>query len=144
MPPTRVIFYQDDNGDVPVWAWLQALFQQNAKAYAKCRAYLNLLAEYGHELRRPHAENLGGGIYELRPRLGHVNYRILYFFHGQNIDLTNVPAGTYDLMHRVNAEMRLHELRYDNDAASVRIRLMWRNGTPSVRVLRTSQASAGC
>jgi len=68
-----------------VWAWLQALFQQNAKAYAKCRAYLNLLAEYGHELRRPHAENLGGGIYELRPRLGHVNYRILYFFHGQNI-----------------------------------------------------------
>ena len=43
-----------------------------------------------------------------------------------------------------NLELRLHELRYDNDAASVRIRLTWRNGTPSVRVLRTCQASAGC
>jgi Lysyl oxidase/WD40-like Beta Propeller Repeat len=66
------------------------------------------------------------------------------FFHGQNVDISHVPAGTYDLMHRVNAELRLHELRDDNDAASVRIRLTWRNGAPSVRVLRTCQATATC
>jgi hypothetical protein len=47
-------------------------------------------------------------------------------------------------MHRVNAELRLHELRYDNDAASVRVRLTWRNGAPSVRVLRTCQGTATC
>ena len=28
------------------------------------------------------------------------------FFHGQNIDITGVPAGIYDLMHRVNATMQ--------------------------------------
>jgi lysyl oxidase/WD40 repeat protein len=66
------------------------------------------------------------------------------FFHGQNLDITGVPAGTYVLMHRVNASMRLHELRYDNDAASVRLRLTWRAGYPSVRVLRSCPATANC
>jgi Lysyl oxidase/WD40-like Beta Propeller Repeat len=66
------------------------------------------------------------------------------FFHGQNIAVTAVPAGVYDLSHRVNAAMRLQELRYDNDAASVRIRLTWRAGAPTVRVLRTCQSSATC
>ena len=36
----------------------------------------------GHELRRPEADYLRDGIYELRIRRGHVNYRILYFFYG--------------------------------------------------------------
>jgi hypothetical protein len=66
------------------------------------------------------------------------------FFHGQNVDITGVRAGTYDLLHRVNAAMQLHELRYDNDAASVRIRLTWRKGYPSVRVLRRCPATATC
>jgi phage-related protein len=39
----------------------------------------------GHELRRPEADLLRDGIYELRARLGAVNYRILYFYHGRNI-----------------------------------------------------------
>jgi len=41
--------------------------------------------ELGHELRRPEADLLRDGIYELRARLGTVNYRILYFFHGRNV-----------------------------------------------------------
>jgi len=48
------------------------------------------------------------------------------------------------LLHRVNAGMGLQELRYDNNAASVRIRLSWHGGAPSVRVLRTCQATATC
>lgn len=66
------------------------------------------------------------------------------FFHGQNVNITGVPAGTYVLMHRVNATMRLRELRYDNDAASVRLRLSWKGGYPSVRVLRSCPATANC
>ena len=45
------------------------------------------------------------------------------FFHGQNNNITGVPAGVYDLVHRTNPNMTLHELRYENDAASVRLRL---------------------
>ena len=43
------------------------------------------LVELGYELRRPEADLLRDGIYELRARLGAVNYRILYFFHGRNV-----------------------------------------------------------
>src|SRR6266446_7035475 len=39
----------------------------------------------GHELRRPIADILRDGIYELRPSYQGVNYRILYFFSGKNI-----------------------------------------------------------
>lgn len=37
----------------------------------------------GHELRRPEADLLRDGIYELRVGLQGVNYRILYFFHAR-------------------------------------------------------------
>ncbi len=41
------------------------------------------LAECGHELRRPEADFLRDGIYELRTSFQSVNYRMLYFFHRQ-------------------------------------------------------------
>lgn len=40
-------------------------------------------AELGHELRRPEADYLGDGIYELRAKHSGINYRVLYFFHGK-------------------------------------------------------------
>jgi phage-related protein len=52
------------------------------KATAKCLAYLARLQSQGHWLRRPIADYLRDGIHELRPSLGGVHYRILYFFHG--------------------------------------------------------------
>lgn len=48
-----------------------------------CIARIDLLKERGHRLRRPHAENLGRGIWELRAKVEGINYRMLYFFHGQ-------------------------------------------------------------
>jgi hypothetical protein len=38
----------------------------------------------------------------------------------------------------------LRELRYDNDAASVRIRLRWGAGTPKVSVLRSCTGTETC
>jgi len=84
MPSTQVFFFQDE-GDVPVRGWLQGLRQTDKRVYAKCIARIRLLAQLGHELRRPLADYLEEDIYELRIRRGRVNYRILYFFHGQNI-----------------------------------------------------------
>jgi dipeptidyl aminopeptidase/acylaminoacyl peptidase len=66
------------------------------------------------------------------------------FFHGQNVDITGVPSGIYVLAHRVNAAMQLRELRYDNDAASVRIRITRTRDYPTVRVLRSCPATAIC
>jgi hypothetical protein len=61
------------------------------------------------------------------------------------IDPTTTPAGRYDLTHRSNADRVLLEASYDNNAASVELRLDWAgDGTPSVVVLNSCPASATC
>jgi hypothetical protein len=80
VPKTQVVFYCEKDGAVPVLDWFDSL---PAKAQDKCRVRIQRLAELGHELRRPEADLLRDGIYELRVGLQHVNYRILYFFHGR-------------------------------------------------------------
>ena len=60
-----------------------ALQRRDRRAYAACIARIYRLAAMGHELRRPEADYLRDDIYELRARRGRVQYRILYFFHGQ-------------------------------------------------------------
>lgn len=60
--------------------WLDRL---TAKAQDKCLARLKRLEDLGHELRRPEADYLRDGIYELRVGLQGVQYRTLYFFHGK-------------------------------------------------------------
>jgi len=80
MPITRVVFFREKDGGVPFVEWFGRL---PAHAKDQCLARLTLLRELGHGLRRPAAENLGGGIYELRTKSRNVNYRMLYFFHGQ-------------------------------------------------------------
>lgn len=77
---TQVVFYQEVAGSVPVLEWLDTL---PPKAQDKCRVKIERLQDLGHELRRPEADLLRDGIYELRVGLQRVNYRILYFFHGK-------------------------------------------------------------
>ena len=84
MPQTRVIFFQSE-GEAPVVNWLEELRISNPKAWANCRVRIDMLRQFGHELRRPSADFLRDGIYELRAKQGRVQYRILYFFHGRNI-----------------------------------------------------------
>lgn len=81
MPPTTVVFFQDDDGTAPVAWWLADLRRVEPRAFAKCVVRLERLRQLGHELRRPEADTLRDGIHELRARLGHVNYRILYSIH---------------------------------------------------------------
>jgi phage-related protein len=87
MPAINVVFYQDQPGESPVVDWLRKLNETNPKAFDKCRAAIARLAQLGHELRRPEADYLRNGIYELRVRLGSVNYRLLYFFHGRAVSV---------------------------------------------------------
>jgi phage-related protein len=56
--------------------------QLPAKAQDKCQVRVERLRELGHELRRPEADLLRDGIYELRASLQGIHYRILYFFYG--------------------------------------------------------------
>lgn len=80
MPRIDVLIYQETDGTVPLRDWLDGLGDEPR---GRCLARLALLEEHGHELRRPHAENIGNDLYELRVKFHHVNLRMLYFFHGQ-------------------------------------------------------------
>jgi phage-related protein len=80
MPKIKVAFYREDDGNVPILEWLDSLPE---KALDKCTVRIERLEQMGHELRRPEADLLRDGIYELRVGLQHVNYRMLYFFHGR-------------------------------------------------------------
>lgn len=75
-----VVFFCDEDGGAPFLDWFDRLTGQ---AKIRCRARLELLAEQGHQLRRPAADYLRDGIYELRAKVGRVQYRMLYFFHGR-------------------------------------------------------------
>ncbi len=81
MPRVEIRFFEDERGHVPAFEWLERLRAEDRRAYSRCRASLRRLAEFGHELRRPHADYLKGGIHELRVRVERRQLRLLYFFH---------------------------------------------------------------
>ena len=78
MPKTEVLIFAESNGSSPFLKWLD---KQPQKVQDKCIVFIERLEEYGYELRRPQADYLRDGIYELRIKRQGINYRILYFFH---------------------------------------------------------------
>ncbi len=89
MPITSILFYQEKEGDAPVVDWLNELKRKNPKGFLSCAARIDRLATYGHELRRPIADYLRDGIYELRAKHLNVQYRIFYYFEGKNVVVLN-------------------------------------------------------
>ena len=77
MPQTDVFFYAERNV-APALEWMDGI---GDKARDKLFYRVTRLEAAGYELRRPEADILRDGIYELRVGRQHVNYRLLYFFH---------------------------------------------------------------
>ncbi|AGA31536.1 type II toxin-antitoxin system RelE/ParE family toxin [Singulisphaera acidiphila] len=120
MPEIEIRFYREVDDSVPLLDWLVRL---PAEARDRCIARLSLLVEKGHELRRPHAENIGDGLYELRVKFYSENLRMLYFFHGRTITVVShgfskerkIPPGEIQLakarMDAFKAEPERHTFR---------------------------------
>lgn len=83
MAQTEVFFFREPKGDsVPFLEWLDEL---PMKVKSKCTERIDRLGELGHELRRPEADFLRDGIYELRASYQGVHYRMLSFFAGKAV-----------------------------------------------------------
>lgn len=67
---------------MPILDWLNEI---PVKVQAKCIERIDRLGDLGHELRRPEADFLRGGISELRASYQGVHYRMLYFFAGKAV-----------------------------------------------------------
>jgi phage-related protein len=101
MPETEVVLFAEADGSCPLIDWLDGL---PTKVQDKCIVKVERLAEMGHELRRPEADYLQDGIYELRVSHRGVHYRVLYFFHGKTAVISHglikekaVPAREIEL-----------------------------------------------
>lgn len=84
MPYTVLFVFRDADGRTPLLEWLATLQDRNRKAYRLALTLIRRLRECGFDMRRPGADILEDGIYELRWHVGKVQYRILYFFKGAN------------------------------------------------------------
>ncbi|MGH9631621.1 MAG: type II toxin-antitoxin system RelE/ParE family toxin [Bryobacteraceae bacterium] len=83
MAQTEVFFFREPKDKtVPLLEWLDGL---PTKVQAKCTERIDRLGDLGHELRRPEADFLRDGIYELRASYQGVHYRMLYFFAGKAV-----------------------------------------------------------
>ena len=117
MSRVAVVIYRETDGSVPFLDWFKKLSE---KAQDKCRVRLERLAALGHELRRPEADFLRDGIYELRVRLRTTNYRMLYFFHGRTAAVLShgvskedqVPTYEIDRAIARKAQFTAHPLRH--------------------------------
>lgn len=69
-----IYYFVDERGDNPVRDFIESL---PLKERAKVFAYINELKRQGNNLRRPMADYLEDGIYELRAK----DNRIFYFFY---------------------------------------------------------------
>ena len=101
MPATEVIMFQESDGTVPLIKWLDKLPE---KVQDKCLVKIQRLEEQGYELRRPEADSLRDGIHELRVAFRGMQYRMLYFFQGQQAVISHglhkesmVPSQQIDL-----------------------------------------------
>jgi len=86
MSETEVVLFAKADGTCPLFNWLDGL---PPKAQDKCIVRVERLAEMGHKLRRPEADYLRDGIYELRASQRGIHYRVLYFFHGKTAVLSH-------------------------------------------------------
>lgn len=98
MKAFEIEFYIDHRDKCPVEDFINSL---ETKAQLKIAALLNLLEKEGPDLRRPHADFLQDGIYELRIPYRKNQFRLLYFFmiknriilsHGFNKKVWRVPS----------------------------------------------------
>jgi len=74
----EVVAYQDEQARQPVSDFIKSLSQKD-----QARVYwtLDLLHEFGLNLKMPYARPVRGRLWELRVQSGRSTYRILYFAH---------------------------------------------------------------
>jgi len=60
------------------------------------------------------------------------------------INPTQVPAGDYTVVHRVNPNHAIHESNYGNNVASAEVRISWSGNSASAQLLKSCPGTAVC
>ncbi len=78
----EIDFYESADGECPVNDFLESLHKKDELPYVL--RSIDLLREFGYNLRRPYADLLDDGIYELRISVKRKQFRLLYFYFYQD------------------------------------------------------------
>lgn len=83
----QIVFYEKDDGTKPALEYVDSL---SMKMRARLYKIMELLADYGPQLRMPYSEHLQDGIFQIRAQQEGNISRVLYFFSvGKTIILSN-------------------------------------------------------
>ena len=74
----EIEIYEKDNGDIPFEEFMESL---SLKLKAKTLRDIDLLEQFGNELREPYTKHLQDEIFELRTIVGTDISRLLFFFY---------------------------------------------------------------
>ena len=66
------------------------------------------------------------------------------YLEGQSIDITGLPSGRYELVHRVNVDRRLRESDYSNNSASVLLNIDQGRKRADMRLLQRCPGEERC
>ncbi|MFR2234850.1 MAG: type II toxin-antitoxin system RelE/ParE family toxin [Lachnospiraceae bacterium] len=69
-------FYATDDGSKPAKDFI---LSQDTKMKAKLLGLVDILEQYGNQLREPYSKPLDDGIFELRAKIGSDISRVMYF-----------------------------------------------------------------
>lgn len=104
-----IIFYRKEGGRSPIEDFISKCSEQEKLEIV---AHLDALSQLGFKARRPLADYLEDGIYELRVRVMKKQFRVLYFFfHQDKIIITNafVKKSTKIYMAEIEMAKRIRE-----------------------------------
>lgn len=92
-------FYATDDGSKPTKDFI---LSQDTKMKAKLLGLVDILEQYGNQLREPYSKPLDDGIFELRAKIGSDISRVMYFFYFEGrIILTNGFVKRHRKLHPV-------------------------------------------
>ncbi len=80
------VYYETRDGKSPVEDFIDSLDESTQDKFIFKK---ELLEEFGPQLRYPHTDSIGDGVFELRFKGKEGQIRILFFFYGEKIILTN-------------------------------------------------------
>ena len=78
MSEFKAEFYKTKDGSKPA---REFILSQETKMKAKLFGLVDMLEQYGNQLREPYSKSLGDGIFEIRAKVGTDITRVLYFFY---------------------------------------------------------------
>ena len=76
MSEFKAEFYKTKDGSKPA---REFILSQETKMKAKLFGLVDMLEQYGNQLREPYSKSLGDGIFEIRAKVGTDITRVLYF-----------------------------------------------------------------